>query len=44
MERVVILSLFGYVCADVEIFWIGVISFQASLNEIFLFDFIFIFF
>ena len=30
MERVVILNLFANVCADVEVFWKGVISFLAS--------------
>ena len=40
MERVVILSFFAHVCADVEVFWKEVISFLASAYEIFLVDLI----
>ena len=40
MKSVVILSLFAYVCADVEVFWKGVIRFLVSAYEIFLVDLI----
>ena len=40
MKRDVILSLFAYVCADVEVFWKGVIRFLVSVYEIFLVDLI----
>ena len=41
MERVVILSLFAFACADVEVFWIGMICLPASAYEIILGDLIF---
>ena len=41
MERVVILSLLAYACADVEVFWKRMICFLASAYEIILGDWIF---
>ena len=41
MERVVILNLFAYACANVEVFWKGMISFLTSTYDIILGDFIF---
>ena len=41
MKLVVILTLFAYVCADVEIFWKGVIRLLPSAYDIFLVDLIF---